>query len=153
MESFMKSLNVFKLESNATLPTKNHPNDAGHDLYSLEDVFIPVGSTAMVKTGVAIQIEPGEVGRLAGRSSMNRRGLITAPGVIDTGYSGDISITINNFSCRECKDYSYKEGYLIKAGDKIAQILIEPILIKQAVEVDKLWTSERGSRGFGSSGR
>lgn len=150
----MKTLKVFKLDKEATLPTRNHSYDAGIDLYSLEDVFIPVGESRKLKTGVAIEIEEGYVGKLAGRSSMNAKGILTAEGVIDAGYNGDISVILHNFSCTATRDpVLYQNGYHIKKGDKICQMLIYKVETPPVLEVQELWSSERGSKGFGSSGR
>lgn len=153
-------MKVFKLDSNAVLPTRNHPTDGGADLYSLEDVFLPVGSTMKIATGVAIEVPKGMVGRIAGRSSMNKKGIIASPGVIDTGYSGDVSVMLHNFSCRQdtLTHPGYMEditqyGYHIKAGDKIAQVLLEPVIIEPIEETTELWKSERADKGWGSSGR
>jgi dUTP pyrophosphatase len=159
MSKIGSTLQAFKLSPDAVLPTRNNTDDAGADIYALHDVFIPLGKTVKIETGIALNILPGEVGRLAGRSSMNSKGIITAHGVIDAGYSGDISVVLSNFSYD--KDFGanpnhgpYNQpGYQVKAGDKVAQLLVEPVLIKNIEEVDTLWTSVRSNRGFGSSGR
>ncbi len=149
----MKTLEVFKLDSEATLPKRNSPTDGGLDLYALEDVYIPLGQSKLVKTGIAIRVPEGQVGRISGRSSMNKRGIITAHGVIDTGYSGDVSVVLHNFSCTEHMASTYSEGYIVKKGDRIAQFVIYDVHTPVPVEVEELWTSERGQNGFGSSGR
>lgn len=152
---------AFKLSENATLPSRTHMTDAGLDLYSAEDVFIPVGSTQLVKTNIAMEIPEGFVGKIEGRSSMNLKGIMTSGGVIDSGYNGDLGVVLNNFSCKNDKDpnFDYHElpsltmGYKIKKGDKIAQLLIYRIQTPEVVETKELWQSQRGNKGFGSSGK
>jgi len=147
-------IKVFKLDKEAVVPTRAHSTDAGIDLYSLEDVFIPVGETRKIKTGIAINIEPGFVGKLAGRSSMNSKGIITAEGVIDAGYSADVSVILHNFSNTSSRDsVLFQNGYHVKKGDKICQMLIYRVETSPVVEVKELWNSERGAKSFGSSGR
>lgn len=140
----MKTIQVYRLNERATLPTRAHSTDAALDLYALEDIAIPLGSTCLVKTGIAANIQPGYVGLLRERSSIGKRGFKVAGGVIDAGYSGDISVLLMNVS--------HKEPYQVKAGDRIAQLLIVPIATPEVEEVFELWSSERGHKGFGSSG-
>ena len=148
----VSKLQVFLLDPKATVPTRNLATDAGTDIYSLGDVFIPVGATVLVKTGVAIRVLEGHVGLLRERSSIGKKGLKVAGGVIDASYTGDISILLMNFSNTE-HPHGNERGYLVKAGDRIAQILIVPVDIAPIQVVDTLWTSERGSKGLGSSGK
>lgn len=147
-------IKVFKLNKEATLPTRTHKNDAGIDLYATENSFIPVGETKVVKTGVAIEIPEGFVGKIEGRSSMNSKGIITSGGVIDAGYTGDISVILNNFSATPERDpILFQAGYRVKRGEKIAQLLLYKVETPEVVETDTLWTSDRGAKGFGSSGK
>lgn len=156
----MKHIKVFKLNSETKIPTRNKRTDAGLDLYAVEDVFIPVGSTGKVKTGVAIEIPEGYVGRISDRSGMASKGLIVGAGVIDTGYSGDHTVVLHNFSGnQERKDLPGKGviyrgviGYQVQKGDKIAQLVIYPIVTPEVQLVEELWISERGNTGWGSSG-
>ena len=150
----MGYLQAFKLDKNAVLPNRNHSTDAGADLFALEDVFIPVGSTAKIRTGIALKIENKYVGKIEGRSSMNAKGIITAGGVVDAGYSGELSVILHNFSNREVSpNHTNLVGYQVKAGEKIAQILVYQVDTPPVYEVRELWNSDRGSKGFGSSGR
>lgn len=150
-------MNVLKLDPNAIIPTRSHSVDAGLDLYSLEDRFIPIGQSAFFKTGIALGIPEGHYGQIAGRSSLNKAGLVTAPGIVDSGYQGDISIILHNFSASDGSSDFYhstaSQGYHIKKGDRIAQILILPMKVLTPVEVTDLGPSDRGSKGFGSSGK
>lgn len=147
----MKELQVYKLNTDATLPTRNKTTDAGLDLYALEDVIITIGSTAVVKTGVAINIPEGYIGKIEDRSSMAAKGLRTGGGVVDAGYSGDVSVVLHNFSA--CNGTMFDRFYLIKRGNKIAQMVIYKVETPEIQEVNELWTSERGLYGFGSSGQ
>lgn len=150
----MKTTKVFKLREDAILPIRAHSTDAGADLFCLEDVFIEVGQTVRLQTGIAMEIPAGHVGEIKGRSSMNARGIIAANGIIDSGYNGDLSVILNNFSCSNCVDpILHRRGVKILRGERIAQLLISEVKVTELVETAVLWASERGSKGFGSSGK
>jgi dUTP pyrophosphatase len=144
-------LNVLKLTENAKLPTRNNKTDAGLDLYCIESVFIPVGSTKIVKTGISISIPVGHVGKIEDRSSMAAKGLRTGGGVIDAGYTGEVGVIIHNLT-NTTGSSSDGRGYLIESGQKIAQLLIYKVETPDVLEVKETWTSDRGEKGFGSSG-
>jgi dUTP pyrophosphatase len=151
-------IEVFKLDPEATIPTRNNSTDSGLDLYSLIDVDIPVGATVKIPTGIAVHIAPGQVGKIEDRSGLALKGLRTGGGVIDPGYSGDVSVVMHNFSAMSDllgnKYGDMQSVYRISKGDKIAQLLIYPVVTMPAVEVKhQLWSSDRGSKGFGSSDR
>lgn len=147
----MKNIQVYRINSEAKIPTRNHNTDAGLDLYSVEDVFIQTGNTALVGTGVALKVSDGHVGKIEDRSSMGLKGLRTGAGVIDSGFSGEMKVVLHNLNNQE-HDYLGKRGYWIKKGDKIAQLLIYKVEMPEIVEVSSLWNSNRGLKGFGSSG-
>lgn len=158
----MNKIKVFKLSPEAKTPSRNKKTDAGLDLYALETVFIPIGTTAKIPTGVAIEIPEGYVGRVCDRSGMALKGLIVGAGVIDTGYTGDCSVVLHNFNAKTLTSLFLEEGaykpqeltgYMVNAGDKIAQIMIFKIETPEVEIVEELWISERGSSGFGSSGQ
>ncbi|MGZ3697877.1 MAG: dUTP diphosphatase [Bdellovibrionota bacterium] len=140
----MKTLPVLRLTSDAVLPTRAHADDAGLDLYGLEEVTLNPREGRALKTGVALALREGCVGLVADRSSMAKRGLKTAGGVIDAGYRGEIQIVIWNMS---------DQPQHLKKGDRIAQLLILPIETPMPQEVTELPGSQRGEKGFGSSGR
>lgn len=148
----MKFTEVFKLDDKATIPTRNFSTDGGLDLYALEDTFISIGKTVLVKTGIAVKVPTGYVGLLRERSSIGKSGLKVSGGVIDALYAGDISVLLMNVSSRDAAGFQ-GEGYLVKAGDRVAQLLLVPIITPTLVEVKELWQSERSNKGFGSSGR
>lgn len=150
----LPSLQVYKMHPDAITPTKAHSDDAGYDLYSVEDVFIPLGSTKTIKLGLAINIPVGYVGKIEDRSGMAAKGLRTGGGVIDSGYNGEISGLIHNLTCELDRDsVLLTKGYKIKKGDKISQLLIYKVETVNIQEVDQLWDSPRGNKGFSSSGR
>jgi dUTP pyrophosphatase len=133
-----------RVSSQATLPTRAHPDDAGLDLYNLEDFHLKAGEGRMIKTGIALAIPGGFVGLVADRSSLAKRGLKTAGGVIDAGYRGEIHIVMWNVS---------PEAFELKKGERLAQLLIIPIGTPAVVEVKELDSTARGAKGFGSSGK
>ena len=150
-----------KLDERAKAPTRAHNTDAGIDLYALEDVKIPsilevaynlIIDTfkgrpdhlcTKVKTGIAIHVPEGYYGKVFDRSSVGSKLLLTCAGVIDYGYAGDVTVCMYNLSF-----FSHQ----VKAGDKIAQMVVMPINCDELVEVDELDGSDRGAKGFGSSG-
>lgn len=137
-------IEVVKTDGSAQLPTRAHADDAGLDLYCLSGVSVPPGEGRMVRTGVALALPAGHVGLVADRSSLAKKGLKTAGGVIDAGYRGEIQVVVWNLS---------KESIELKAGDRCAQLLIFPVVFPKAVEV-KVFDSQtgRGAGGFGSTG-
>lgn len=138
------SINILRVSSEAVLPTRAHPDDAGLDLYGLEDVFLPPSQGRVAKTGIALALPPGHVGLVADRSSLAKRGIKTAGGIIDAGYRGEIHIVLWNIS---------SEPIQLKRGERIAQLLIIPIATPAVVEVSSLDETQRGNKGFGSTGK
>jgi dUTP pyrophosphatase len=140
----MNKFNVKKLSPDAILPTRANPDDVGLDIYSLETIVIEPGEGTAIKTGIAGEFSPGYVGMLTDRSSMARKGFKLAGGIIDPGYSGELGVVLRNIS---------KRPMIIEKGDRIAQLLIIPVLTPEVVEVDSLGESIRGNKGWGSSGK
>lgn len=140
----MRSINIQKLHADSVLPTRAHPDDAGIDLYALEDVVIPGGQGKMARTGIAIALDLGFVGLIADRSSLAKKGLKTAGGVIDAGYRGEIQVVFWNLS---------REEILIRKGDRMAQLLITNVATPAICESHDLGITARGAGGFGSTGR
>lgn len=147
----MKSVKVFKLSQYAKLPTRNKSTDAGLDLYALETTFLPVGKTVVIKTGVAINVPKNYVGKIEDRSSLAAKGLRTGAGVVDAGYTGEVGVVMHNISNID-NAHGNTRGFLIEKGQKIAQLLLYKVDTPSVEEVKELWTSDRGSNGFGSSG-
>lgn len=148
----MNKIKIFKIYPDAKTPTRNKRTDAGLDLYANEGVFIPVGRTVRIQTGIAIEIPEGYVGRVCDRSGMALKGFSVGAGVIDTGYNGDCSVVLHNLNNKK-DTQTFVEGCEITKGDKIAQIMVFKVETPEVEVVEELWTSERGSNGFGSSGK
>lgn len=138
------SVRVLRVSGEAVLPTRAHPDDAGLDLYALEDVLLEPGQGKAAKTGIAIALPVGHVGLVADRSSLAKKGVKTAGGVIDAGYRGEIHIVLWNIS---------QAAVQLKKGERIAQLLILPIWTPAVAEVDSLDETQRGTKGFGSTGK
>lgn len=138
-------MEIFKLSDKATIPTRNNPTDAGLDLYSAESLIIPKGKGTIIKTDISIKLPSNVVGMICDRSSMGKKGLKVHGGIVDETYIGNIMVALWNHS---------DSDYEIKENDKIAQLLIIPILTPEPKEVFKPHDpTDRGDKGFGSSGR
>lgn len=136
-------LKVKRLSPDAVLPTVAHPGeDIGYDLYSCEDLTLPGRGAAGVHTGIAIEIVPAAGAVVKTRSGTAKKRLMCNAGVIDAGYRGEIIVLMENLG---------DEPYVIRKGDKIAQLLEHPFLAGDVVE-DELSEAARGAKGFGSSG-
>ena len=131
-------------------PTKAHKLDAGFDLYSPNDITLRENEYRTIYLKVCVEIPKGYVGFIMGRSSLNIAGVLCFNGVIDSGYTGEIAVTLMNFSIRNCVDYN---KFYVNKGDRIAQLVVAKLAdIDDAVIVDKLDDTERGAGGFGSTG-
>jgi dUTP pyrophosphatase len=139
-----KTIPVKKLFDDAKIPTKGNLSDAGYDLYSTEKVSIPAGATVLVSTGISMEIPEGYVGFIWDRSSMGVNGIHRHAGVIDSGYRGHIKVCLHNTT---------KDVYHVECGDRIAQIVIQQCPHFELCLVDSLDNTERGSGGFGSTGK
>jgi dUTP pyrophosphatase len=137
-------LPIRRLDPAAVVPTRAHPDDAGLDLYALEDAAVEPGAGAVLRTGVAVAVPPGHVGLVCDRSSLAKRGLKTAGGVIDAGYRGEVGVVVWNLS---------REVQRVRKGERAAQMLVIPIATPGPVEADDLGDTARGAGGFGSTGR
>lgn len=149
-------LKVKKLNPNARLPERSHVGDAGLDLFAAEDVTID-NDLLLIPTGIAIELPFGTVGLILDRSSVAGKGLKTMGGVIDSGYRGEIIVGLAKVApdkdgIRYINPFDKTAIPVIKAGTKIAQLVIVPIILPDIYEVDNLSESDRGSNGFGSTG-
>lgn len=121
------------------------PGDAGVDLRAMAGAMLFPGERTALQTGVAVAIPPGHVGLVLPRSGLAREhGVATTVGVIDSGYRGEIGVTLINHG---------QLPYTVAAGDRVAQLVILPCVAGAFAEVDQLPPSERGVSGFGSTGR
>lgn len=139
-----KNLNeiAVQLDDGAFMPRRAHDIDAGFDLYAPESARVYTHYT--FDTGVHIQIPEGYVGLIKSRSGLNIDHGIQCEGVIDAGYTGSIRVRVDNHN---------SSPYTVHKSDRIAQLLILPIATPELVRVDKIEGGDRGSRGFGSSGK
>ncbi|HEY1532128.1 MAG TPA: dUTP diphosphatase [Galbitalea sp.] len=129
------------------VPEYSHPGDAGADLHAAEAVELAPGARATVGTGVSIALPDGLVGFVVPRSGLAARHGITivnSPGTVDAGYRGEIRVTLLNTDSAE--------SYSIAVGDRIAQLIVQPVTRARFIPVEKLPGSERGESGFGSTG-
>lgn len=140
----------YYLDEGARAPTRAHDTDAGLDLYaykflnyrSEKVLVVRPDTTYLIDTGLHVAIPAGHCGLVLPRSSSARDGLLVHTGVIDSGYTGSIKITVN----------ALNEAKVVRLNDRIAQLLIIPIPTFELKKVDALSDSERGDNGFGSSG-
>ena len=154
----LETIKIKKLNDNATIPTRSHSTDAGLDLYASEDVMLHTDETEIVPTGIAIEVPPGYEAQVRSRSGVTSRGVMTVhTGTIDSGYTGEVGVIV---TCRIPPSQttlanSPRNKYRnIKAGDKIAQLVISPIETPKVEVVDEFDSeSERGENGFGSTGK
>jgi dUTP pyrophosphatase len=141
-------LNFQKLAEGATLPTRAHEGDAGLDLYASESAHIGPGERWQVATGIAVEIPAGHAGLVVPRSGLARRNgisVVNAPGLIDAGYRGELKVLLLNNDPAEV--------FRIAPGDRIAQLVITPVVVAEPALAESLSASERGEGGFGSTGR
>jgi len=123
---------------------KNNYNDGGYDICSNQDVTIYGGESDAVETLVKVAIPTGFTGIMSPRSGLNfKKNIVVEIGIVDAGYRGYMKVKLTNLGGRK---------YEIKAGDKIAQLVIVAICPEDCIEVDSLDDTDRGSNGFGSSG-
>jgi len=141
------ALPVHRLHPEAVVPTRAHPGDAGLDLVAVEEREMAPGARVAVPTGLAIAIPVGFAGLVLPRSGLARRHGVTltnSPGLIDAGYRGELTVLMVNLG---------QEAYTVRAGDRIAQLVLIAVSLAAAVEVDALPESDgRGAGGFGSTG-
>jgi dUTP pyrophosphatase len=140
-------LTVTRLAPGAQLPTRAYPGDAGLDLHAAEPARLAPGERASVGTGLAVAIPDGYAGLVLARSGLAARhgiALVNAPGLIDAGYRGELRVLLLNTDRVAAFD--------IQPGDRIAQLVLVATTEIELQEVEQLPDSQRGERGFGSSG-
>ena len=137
-----------RLDEGVPLPVHAHPGDAGLDLHAAEDVVLKPGERASVRTGIAVAIPDGYAGFVVPRSGLAARhgiGVVNAPGLIDSGYRGEIRVLLINLDPNE--------PFELAKGERIAQLVIQHVEEATLREVAELPESARGEGGFGSTGR
>lgn len=136
---------VKKLKLEAKLPTYAHPGDAGMDLYAAEATTISAHGRGVVSTGLAFAIPDGYVGLVWDKSGLAlKAGITTMAGVLDAGYRGELQVVLHNTTDTD---------YTFAVGDKVAQLLVQPIVQGLIAEVSDLDDTSRGVGGFGSTGK
>lgn len=139
----METLYIQKLREDAIIPIRGSNEAAGYDLTCLESISVNPFSNVLIPTGIAMKIPYGYYGRIAGRSGVSyKTGLMVNAGVIDSDYRGEIKVLMQNPTDKIISFYK---------GDKVAQIILEKILIAPIEVVESLNETERGSNGFGST--
>ena len=141
-------LEILRLDAELPLPTYAHEGDAGLDLLAAEDMLLQPGERAAVPTGLAVAIPEGFAGFVlprSGRALKEGLGVANAPGLIDSGYRGEVKVILVNLDRRSTID--------VRRGEKIAQLVIQSVEQADVVAVDALSDTARGSGGFGSTGR
>lgn len=137
-------LQVKFLSENATMPTKGSPLSAGFDLSSAVDTVIKANSRGIVKTDLSIACPPGTYARIAPRSGLAvKKGIDVGAGVVDADYRGPVGVVLFNFG---------EDDFVVQKGDRVAQLILEQVLMVPAVKVEELDDTERGAAGFGSTG-
>jgi dUTP pyrophosphatase len=139
-------LPITRLRPGAVVPRRAYAGDAGMDLSSCERIELAPGERALVPTGLAVAIPDGHAGFVQPRSGLAAKHGITivnTPGLIDSGYRGELQVALLNTDARE--------SFVVEEGMRIAQLVVLALPAIELVEVDELPDSERGVRGFGSS--
>lgn len=139
-------IKIIKLNEAAIVPHYSHPGDAGLDLFAIEEQKLLPGETKLINTGIAIALPPGIEAQIRPRSGLALKHSITvlnSPGTIDAGYRGEIGIILINHG---------KKPFQVIIGMKIAQMVIASIIQANITVANKLDTTSRGIKGFGSSG-
>ena len=132
------------LDPGTKAPTRAHETDAGLDIYSRDEMLVPANAFAVFHTGVHIELPPNTVGFLKSKSGLNVLHDITSDGVIDQGYSGEIVVKLYNHGTHD---------YWVRKGEKISQLVVLPVLYEPVEIVDTVSGGDRGTDGFGSTGK
>lgn len=133
-----------KIRDDAFLPERAHDTDAGADIRTPEGFTLRAHGSEIVATGVHVELPAGTVGMLKSKSGLNTRYGIVSEGVIDEGFSGEIIVKLYNLSDHD---------YMFQRGDKITQLVVMPVHYVTYEQVDEIQGGERGTDGYGSTGR
>lgn len=141
-------MRVRRLREDAVVPRRAHPGDAGVDLVAVEGaVLAPGGGRATIGTGIAVEVPEGWAGLVCPRSGLAARhgiSVVNGPGVVDSGYRGELRVVLCNTDP--------VEPFEVRPGDRIAQLVLTPVLVDAVEEVAELAPAARDAAGFGSSG-
>ncbi len=137
---------IKRLTDDAILPQYAHPGDAGMDLFANCELQLGPGESALVQTGIAIELPPNTEAQVRPRSGLalkSRVSVLNTPGTIDAGYRGEVGVILINHG---------KQSFTVEKGMKVAQMVIKPVEQAEVIEVDDLSDTRRGAGGFGSTG-
>lgn len=143
-------LKIKKTENRARIPHYQTKGSAGFDLHSIDTVSVAAGSTVKVRTGLAFEIPEGYELQIRPRSGMSAKTKVrisNSPGTVDSDFTGEVMIIVDNISQNQA------DSYRIQEGDRIAQAVLQKVEQAEFELVDKLSDTQRGSGGFGSTGR
>lgn len=135
------------MHEDAKMPLRANEGDAGLDVFSIEEKVIKPGETALIGTGIQMELPKGTEAQIRPRSGLALKYAVTvlnSPGTIDEGYRGELKVILINHG---------KEDFIVETGMRIAQMVIAPVLSIRLIEVEGLSDSARGQGGFGSSGK
>lgn len=141
------TLKVKLIHEDAKLPNRANVGDAGMDIYSIEEKVIPAGNSALIRTGIEMELPKGTEAQVRPRSGLALKHSITvlnSPGTIDEGYRGEVRVILINHG---------KEDFTVEKHMRIAQMIIAPVLQVEIEQTENLTESSRGRGGFGSSGK
>lgn len=132
------------LDEGAFPPVRAHDADAGIDLRAMEGDVVPAHGSAVILTGTHVEVPRGFAGLLVSKSGLNVRRGVTTTGLVDSGYTGEVLVRMHNDSDRD---------YLVMPGDRVTQLVVIPAMLGPVEVVGEISGGERGSDGFGSTGR
>ena len=140
------TLSFRRIHPDAVMPAYAHASDAGMDVRSVRELVIPPGGRALVPTGLVVNLPAGYEAQVRPRSGLALKAGVTvlnSPGTIDAGYRGEIGVILANFG---------QDDFKVNVGDRIAQLVIAPVLQPVVVEATEVDSTDRGVGGFGSTG-
>ena len=147
-EETLMTIRCKKLDPKAIIPARATAESAGLDLSACldEPVTILPGETKMIPIGVAVELPPATAGMIYSRSGLSVKhgiALVNGVGVVDSDYRGELKVPLHNYSA---------ESFTVNPGDRVAQMVVTPVLLPDVTEAEDLSDSERGTGGFGSTG-
>lgn len=135
---------IKRLNENAKMPTRGSKEAACFDLYVSENITLDRFKGTLVATGIAFEIPEGYCVKIYGRSSMSKKGVLVSTGIVDSDYRGEVKVQAT---------YVGDDQFEIKSGERIGQFMLVKLTETELAEVDELRQTERGERGFGSTGK
>jgi dUTP pyrophosphatase len=149
-------LKIKKLNDNAIIPTQSHEGDACFDLYASENITLRYGVTTMIPTALAMEIPEGYEGVIRPRSSVNKKGIHVFLGTVDSGYRGEVKVMATLIAHQRYdneRNPIQEQTISVIQGERIGQLALRWVPLFEMVESDELSDTDRGEKGFGSSGK